>query len=186
MWSNRFVDVEMARSVMMVMMDRPDRWTVWALMAKILGPELLSGMIEAEVVDAIRLADKESQAVRAHAERLAKEKRAASMISAYLVLKGDPRIVVSRGGRRFMVMNLDTPEEARRVWDWVRWQTNSLKDWFDFVQAHGPDVLEQLILESMFAEERDVKAAGLSTAGQRPLRDWRPFDGPEPDEDGGP
>ncbi len=173
-WTNRFANLEAARTVMGVMMARPDRWAVWARMASILGADFLTGLIEAEVVEASMVAVREAEEAREDAERRNRAVRDVRVVHVHLVLEGVPRIVASRGASRFMVMMLDSTIEARRVWDWVQWQTDSLQSWFLMAQTRGTAALEQFILDSMLTEEGKAKASGMSAGGRRPLRYWRP------------
>ncbi|WP_380784891.1 hypothetical protein [Sphingomonas sp. R86521] len=178
-WSARFGNVDAARMIVQVMMRRPDRWGSWVRMAKILGGDFLTGVIEAEVIGAERLIAEEEAERRADDERREKT-RAAVTVHLSLVLEGQPRIVAVRDGVSFMVLTLETVVGARRVWDWVRWQANAFQDWFVLAQLCGATALEVMILNSMRADEEKAKAAGLASRGLRPLRYWRPAGRAEP------
>lgn len=171
-WNARFGQVDAARIIVEVMMRNPHRWGSWVRMAKMLGKDFLTGVIEAEVIGASRLTAEEAEEhendERYHAERSAKA------IDMSLVLDENPRIVAARDGRAFMVLTLETIVEARRVWDWVRWQAVAFQEWFVLARLGGATALEVMILNSMRIDEAKAKAAGLASSGPRPLRYWRP------------
>ncbi|TCP96431.1 hypothetical protein C8J46_109127 [Sphingomonas sp. PP-F2F-A104-K0414] len=171
-WSASFGNVEAARMIVQVMMSRPKRWGSWVRMARILGREFLTGVIEAEVIGASRLLAEDEAEQRADDDR--HHDGGAKTVHLSLVLEGNPRIVAVREGRAFMVLTLETMVEARRVWDWVRWQANAFHEWFMLSQLSGATMLEVMILNSMRIDEAAVKDAGLAAEGPRPLRYWRP------------
>jgi hypothetical protein len=183
-WTNRFSDREAAHHVVRVMRGRPDRSAVWARMADILGTEFLTGLIEAEVAEADRVAFEELQRRRRYVHRREEVAREANAFHVSLVVEGLPRIVASGGARRFMVLKLHTTVEALRVWDWVRWQKSSLPEWCAIIETRGAAALERAILDGMLAQEGSFRAAGLSAGGRRPLRHWRPAGGPGRDGPG--
>lgn len=193
-WGHQFGSLKAARVVMQVMMACPDRWPVWARMAVFLGKEFLTGLIEAEVLQARDAAARTEEAAGAGVRRREAMARRAEFVEVSLVLSGRPRIIATHEGRSFMVIIRDTVSEARRLWDWIRWQTDSLQAWFHLARRYGSPALERFILGSMRAAEESVKAAGLAADGDRPLRDWRPADpasgncrdreGPKRDDDG--
>ncbi|WP_231420758.1 hypothetical protein [Sphingomonas sp. Leaf205] len=178
-WSARFGSVEAARMIVQVMMRHPSRWGSWVRMARILGREFLTGVIEAEVIGAARLIDEEEAARRTDEERGDKV-RSAGIVRLSLVLEGPPRIVAVRQGRTFMVMMLETILEARRVWDWVRWQADAFDAWSALARIAGATALEVMILNSMRVDEAAARAAGHAASGPRPLRYWRPAGRGEP------
>ncbi len=90
-----------------------------------------------------------------------------------------------KGGQPFMMMTFEAAIEARRVWDWTRWQTRSFQHWYDVVRSEGAIALTGLILGSMFAEEERTKAACMPSDETRPLRYWRPLRSGKPDRDSG-
>lgn len=171
-WSARVGNVEAARMIVQVMMSHPKRWGAWVRMAKILGRDFLTGVIEAEVIGASRLLAEDEAEQRADDER--HHGGDAETVQLSLVVGGSPRIVAVRGGRAFMVLTLETIVEARRVWDWVRWQANAFHEWFKLSQLGGATMLEVMILNSMRIDEAAARDAGLAAEGPRPLRYWRP------------
>lgn len=185
-WVNRFASLEAARAIVQLMMARPDRWALWAKAATRFGQDFVAGLIELEVIAETRLAAQAS-ADRRDAERLARRAREARTVQVSLVLdQHGPRIVASRGVQHFLVMRFESRIEARRVWDWVRWQRSALQSWFALSMAEGTVALERLIFASMLEDEKRASAAGWSAGGRRPLRYWRPpdpyADADEPDE----
>lgn len=180
-WTNRFASLEAAQVVMHVMATRHDRWAGWVRMADILGAEFLTGLIEAEVVQAGNL-DGEPERRHGSSSSGKGSPNGKDTINVSLMLEGVPRIVASRRGRRFMVLRFDTVDEAWRVWDWVRWQAGCLKQWYDLFETQGVGVLRRLILVSVFAEERRARAAGVLSDEGRPLRYWRPPGRADPDD----
>jgi hypothetical protein len=171
-WSARFGSVEAARMIVQVMMRHPSRWGSWVRMARILGRDFLTGVIEAEVIGAARLIDEEAAWTPGEEGRATI--RSAGTVRVSLVLKGPPRIVAIRQGRTFMILTLETILEACRVWDWVRWQADAFDDWFTLARINGATALEVWILNAMRVDEAEAKAAGLAGDGPRPLQYWRP------------
>jgi len=171
-WSARFGNVEAARMIVQVMMSHPKRWGSWVRMAGILGKDFLTGVIEAEVIGASRLVAEDEAEQRADDDQHADGD--AETVHLSLMLEGSPRIVAVRGGRVFMVLTLDTIVEARRVWDWVRWQASAFHEWFMLARLSGTTMLEVMILNSMRIDEAAARDAGLAAEGPRPLRYWRP------------
>lgn len=172
-WTNGFATVEAARTIRDVMRDRPERWAAWARMSEILGADFVAGLIEAEALSAA-----EQEATRIEKERKrAKKDREAEEESrrVWMQLFVDrPRIVGRRGNGKFLELEVDTAVEARRIWDWVRWQRPAFDDWYALYEQAGEVAVEKLVLESMLITEKKVKASGLSAGGRRPLRYWRP------------
>ena len=167
-WTASFGNVEAARMIVQVMMSHPKRWASWVRMARMLGRDFLTGVIEAEVIGASRLLAEQ------RAEDDGHDDGDAETVHLSLVLEGSPRIIAVREGRAFMVLTLETIVEARRVWDWVRWQANAFHEWFMLSQLSGATMLEVMILNSMRIDEAAAKDAGLAAEGPRPLRYWRP------------
>lgn len=167
-WTASFGNVEAARMIVQVMMSHPKRWASWVRMARMLGRDFLTGVIEAEVIGASRLLAEQ----RADDDR--HDDGDAETVHLSLVLEGSPRIIAVREGRAFMVLTLETIVEARRVWDWVRWQANAFHEWFMLSQLSGATMLEVMILNSMRIDETAARDAGLAAEGPRPLRYWRP------------
>jgi len=184
-WRHRFATVDMARAVLQIMMSRPEQWVAWARMAQILGPDFLAGLIEAEVVQAARIAAGHDRHPLRHVRLQSGRTAEAETIRFMLIEKGVPRIVASKGGQPFMMMTFEAAIEARRVWDWTRWQTRSFQHWYDVVRSEGAIALTGLILGSMFAEEERTKAACMPSDETRPLRYWRPLRSGKPDRDSG-
>ena len=167
-WTASFGNVEAARMIVQVMMSHPKRWASWVRMARMLGRDFLTGVIEAEVIGASRLLAEQ----RADDDR--HDDGDAETVHLSLVLEGSPRIIAVREGSAFMVLTLETIVEARRVWDWVRWQANAFHEWFMLSQLSGATMLEVMILNSMRIDETAARDAGLAAEGPRPLRYWRP------------
>ncbi|MGU3316084.1 hypothetical protein ACLBWH_11085 [Sphingomonas sp. M6A6_1c] len=142
-------------------------------MATLLGADFLTGVLENEVFRAAeeQLNGEIDDGVEAESEAQAHR---ADPVYFSLVLKGHPRLVGIRRGRRFLVLELDTALAALRVWDWVRWQSPAFAGWYAFAEAKGPIALEIMILDSTRLAEERARLEGYAADGARPLRNWRP------------
>lgn len=178
-WTHRFGSREAARRIFLIMMQNTHRWAAWTRMAQLLGADFLAGVIEAEIVAAAprtepMLVEEASAVSRPDPEAIADE-----LVQVWLVLGGGrPRIVGSRGGRRFLLMSFETTVDARRVWDWVRWQAHLYEGWYRLTEAAGMAALVQHIAQAVITDERLFGSRPPGTG--RPLRNWRP----RPREDG--
>jgi hypothetical protein len=150
------------------MLTRPERWAVWARLAPIVGPEMLTLMMEGEQDEDVRLAAE----LQAQAERLAREARTVTALSTEVA--GRPAVTLGRGSEKepFLVIAFDEPVERDRLWDWLRWQTHRYRGWRMLWDDKGPGALRRLIVKSMLHDEHRVRAAGRSLGGPRPLRLW--------------
>lgn len=172
-WTNRFASIGAARGVMRIMSGRADQWASWARMAKILGTEFLTGVIEGVIAEA------GGNAASPGSGGGRTEHPGASRIDArtvHLTLEsGDPsRIVATRGGRRFMELTFLDRSEAWRAWDWIRWQSHQFQAWYALANAMGSRALQTTIIRSILIDEAEARASGRSADGPRPLRHWRP------------
>jgi hypothetical protein len=168
-WTHRFANIESARIVAHLMMRRSDRWATWSRMATLLGADFLTGVIENEVVERSRQWFGEAEPVRRSA------RGAAPMVVEFSVhLDKPPRLVGKYNGEQFFVLEVGTDIAALRLWDWVRWQSESLPGWYRLAMAKGTIALEIEILDSTRRAELRAKADGRASDGPRPLRDWTP------------
>ncbi len=150
------------------MLTRPERWAVWARHAPMVGPEMLTLMMEGEQDEDVRLAAE----LQAQAERLAREARTVTALSTEVA--GRPCVTLGRGSDKepFLVMAFDEPVERNRLWDWIRWQTHRFRGWRMLWDDKGPGALRRLIVKSMLHDEHRVREAGQALGGPRPLRLW--------------
>ncbi|TCM07366.1 hypothetical protein [Sphingomonas sp. PP-CC-3G-468] len=167
-WILETAFVDDARERYAWMLTRPERWAVWARLAPLVGPEMLTLMMEHEQDrDARRAAE-----LQADVDRLAREARTITARSTEVL--GRPCVTLRRGSERepFLTVPFDDPVERDRLWDWVRWQTHRYRGWRILWDDKGPVALRRLIVRSMFRDEERVRNAGLASAGRRPLRLW--------------
>lgn len=120
-WILETAFVDDARERYAWMLTRPERWAVWARLAPLVGPEMLTLMMEHEQDrDARRGAE-----LQADVDRLAREARTITARSTEVL--GRPCVTLRRGSERepFFTVPFDDPIERDRLWDWVRWQTGN-------------------------------------------------------------
>lgn len=168
-WILEMAFVEDARERYDWMLTRPERWAVWARLAPMVGPEMLTLMMEGEQDEDARLA----AGLQAQADRLAREARTVAALSTEV--HGRPCVTLCRGSESepFLSISFDEPVERDRLWDWIRWQTHRYRGWRMLWDEKGPAALKRLIVKSMLHDEHRVRAAGQALGGPRPLRLWR-------------
>jgi hypothetical protein len=59
------------------------------------------------------------------------------------------------------------------VWDWVRWRRERFGRWRAIAKRRGSAAVIRAIIRAMLRDEMRLRAAGLATAGRRPLRLWQ-------------
>jgi hypothetical protein len=168
-WIIEMAFAEDARERYDWMLTRPERWAVWARLAPIVGPEILTLMMEGEQDrDARRAVD-----LQALANRLARRARTVTALSTEVL--GRPSVTLARGDEQepFIVIAFDEPLERDRLWDWLRWQTHRYRGWRRLWDEKGTVALKRLIVRSMLQDEDSVRTAGRALGGRRPLRLWR-------------
>ena len=151
------------------MLTRPERWTVWARIAPIVGPDMLALVMDSE-------RDRDLRGMAELEEQAAAIARAARMVTAASTrILGRSCVTLRRGDEDdpFLVIAFVQTVERDRLWDWVRWQAHRYREWRTLWEEEGCVALRNLIMGSMIMEERRVKAAGLASVGRRPLRLWR-------------
>ena len=177
-WSHPFGSVGAARKVFAIMYALPARWAAWGRMAAMLGSDFLDGVIETEVLTAAVRSEQGFGLAPAASRRTVAARAADSPVRMRLLVGHcASRVVASCGGRRFMTLGLVSPSEARRVWDWVRWQSGSYQRWFSISERQGRLALARLIVESVLDAERRAGEAGVPSDRDRRLRHWRPRSG---------
>lgn len=124
-WILEMAFAEDARERYDWMLTRPERWAVWARLAPIVGPEMLTLMMEDEQDEDVRL----STELQAQAERLARDARTVTALQTEVA--GRPCVTLGRGSETepFLVMAFDETVERDRLWDWIRWQPHRYRDW---------------------------------------------------------
>lgn len=167
-WILEMAFVDDARERYEWMLTRPERWAVWARLAPIVGPDLLTLMMEGEQDEDVRRASE----LQAQVERLAREARTVTALSTEAF--GRPSVALSRGSEKqpFLVLSFDQPVDRDRLWDWLRWQTHRYRGWHMLWDDKGPAALRRLIVKSMLHDEDRVRRAGQALGGPRPLRLW--------------
>lgn len=175
-WMLETAFAEDARERYEWMLTRPERWAVWARLAPIVGPEMLTLMMEDEQDDDVRLASE----LREQADRLAREARTVTAVPTEAA--GRPCVTLVRGSETepFLVIAFDEPVERDRLWDWIRWQPHRYRGWRMLWDDKGPAALRRLIVRSMLEDEHRVREAGQALGGPRPLRLWRGGRDPRP------
>ena len=174
-WRHRFETFEAANTLFLAMLPYPSRWLPWTRMISILGADFIHGLIAAEATMAKQAEERRTRERRRLEESKRRRNEAARRTWMWLVLRGEgPRVVASRGDHRVVIMELETIDEALRVWDWMRWQRRSIDEWLAIFDLEGSEALQAVILRRMVFAERRHKAAGGSRRAGRPLRDWRP------------
>lgn len=168
-WILEMAFAEDARERYDWMLTRPERWAVWARLAPIVGPEMLTLMMEDEQDEDVRL----STELQAQAERLARDARTVTALQTEVA--GRPCVTLGRGSETepFLVMAFDETVERDRLWDWIRWQPHRYRDWRMLWNQKGAGALKRLITKSMLHDEHRVREAGKALGGPRPLRLWR-------------
>ncbi|MBP2513845.1 hypothetical protein [Sphingomonas sp. PvP018] len=168
-WILEMAFVDDARELHDWMLTRPERWSVWALMAPIVGPELLTLMMEGErdrdVRRAVELQDLSDALAR----------KARTVTAASTEILGRPCVSLRIGSEDapFLVIAFAQTVERDRMWDWVRWQTHRYRRWRAICVDKGYTALRNLMVGSMLRDERRARANGLAVGGPRPLRLWR-------------
>lgn len=167
-WILEMAFAEDARERYDWMLTRPERWAVWARLAPIVGPEMLTLMMEGEQDEDVRLAAE----LRAHSDRLAREARTVTALPTEV--HGRPAVTLSRGSDKgaFLVIAFDDAVKRDRLWDWLRWQAHRYRGWRLLWDEQGTAALRRLIIESMLHDEHRVRQAGHAIDGPRPLRLW--------------
>jgi hypothetical protein len=168
-WRREHAFVEDAREFHEWMVTRPERWTVWARIAPIVGPDMLALVMESE-------RDRDLRGMAELKEQAAAIARTARTVTAASTrILGRSCVTLRRGDEDdpFLVIAFVHTVERDRLWDWVRWQTHRYREWRALWEQEGYAALRNLIMGSMIIEERRVKASGLASGGQRPLRLWR-------------
>lgn len=175
-WILETAFVEDARERYAWMLTRPERWAVWARLAPLVGPEMLTLMMEEEQDrDARRAAE-----LQAEADRAAREAR--TITARSVDVDGRPCVTLRRGSELepFLAMSFDDPVERDRLWDWLRWQIHRYRGWRILWDEKGSAALKRLIIRSMLHDEERVRTAGLASTGRRPLRLWHSDRDPGP------
>lgn len=183
-WWCTFGTVAQARQAHSALLRLPDRWAAWAMLAPIVGPEHLLSVILADVGRPGRR-DRSSKRAAGRIGRAASPPtilddggvlggtRPAVTLDLIVTEDGGARIVAYHGEAAFLSMRFDQPVQARRVWDWARWQRHAFGSWHALFLRDGPDAVERLVIDGMSMRERDP---GLETSRdpRRPLMRWRP------------
>lgn len=171
-WSHRFRSMEAAGRMIGPMVKLRREWGRWGRMADLLGPDFLDGVLDGDLLTAAFLSPPARRRDLPGAHTQPRPDKAT--IRMKLLSGGNPCIVASHKGRAFMTMELPTPVQARRVWDWLRWQTAKYRSMFEFCERKGAPALVVLIV----ARVLDAERRALLTCGprdpERPLRHWWP------------
>jgi len=172
-WSHTFDTAEEAEHCCQWMRSQPERWAYWGRLASVLGPVYVTAIVSKGVAEEAIRRRKEEAAAREAAEQ---DARLSLVIESYLV---------ERRGR--FGVNLKRANEREAFWDILfreRWERERFRDWWncqrdrfqefaDYLEDHSAIELERVVLQEMMETERQVKKAGLSAGGRRPLRFWR-------------
>ena len=172
-WSHTFDTDDETERCLQWMHSRPERWVYWGRLATVLGPVHLTAIVNDGLADDAERRRKEEAATREAAEQ---DARLSLIIESYLV---------ERGGR--FGVNLKRANEREAFWDILfreRWERERFRDWWncqrgrfqefaEYLEERSAVELERLVLHEMMETERQVKKAGLSAGGRRPLRFWR-------------
>ena len=184
-WVHRLATLRSANSLFLAMLPHPGRWASWARMISILGADFVHRLIVAEADWARRAALRRAKERKRREDAERRRDEAPRRTWMWPVLRGAvPRIVASRGDHRVVLIELETVDEALRVWDWMRWQRQSIDEWLVIHDMEGAEALQGVILRRMVSEERRSSARGRPDQPDRPLRNWRP--GTDEDEEGHP
>ena len=185
MWSHWFGSVEAARAVFDVMILLPAKWATWARTAELLGPAIVDGMIEAEVLGAASdttAPGRRRSRVDSRNGSPGSNRSEGAIQVRMLPGEGGPKIVATCDDRTFMVLGSSTAAQVQRIWDWARWQKDSYPTWYRIFKRQGTAALVRMILFGMLAAEQNVDTLAASTDPQRPLRYWTPSDADDRDE----
>lgn len=180
-WSHRFASVRAAGLAVGSMVKLRREWGRWGRMASLLGPDFLDGVMDGDLLavassdHARRRSDRSGTSLRSESGRPRATIRMRLSLEA-----GESCIVASREGRTFMRLALPTPLQARRVWDWLRWQTDRYRSMFEFHEREGAPALVVLIVAEVMEAERRAMLVHGPRDPERPLRHWRPS-GLDPD-----
>jgi len=172
-WSHTFDTAEEAEHCRQWMWSQPERWAYWGRLASVLGPVHVTAIVSQGVAEEAMRRRKEAAAAREAAEQ---DARLSLIIESYLV---------ERGGR--FGVNLKRANEHEAFWTILfreRWERERFRDWWncqrdrfqefaEYLEDHSAIELERVVLQEMMETERQVKKAGLSAGGRRPLRFWR-------------
>lgn len=158
-----------ARDLHCWMLTRPERWSVWARIAPIVGAEMLALMMEDERDRDVR------RSAELEDENAAFRRRTRTVTAESTILLGRSCVTLRRGVEEdpFLVLAFDETVERDRLWDWLRWQPHRFREWRLFWELEGTVALRKMIRGSMIIDEKRARAAGLAIRGRRPLRLWR-------------
>jgi hypothetical protein len=168
-WILEMAFVEDARERYEWMLTRPERWAVWAMLAPIVGSEILTLMMEGEQDEDVRRVAE----LKALADRLARQARTVTALSTEVLGRPSVTLGLGREEEPFLVIAFDEPVERDRLWDWLRWQTHRYRGWRRLWDEKGSAALKRLIVRSMFHDEDRARMTGRALGGRRPLRLWR-------------
>lgn len=181
-WTCRLGSRNEAFIIRDAMLRLAHRWAVWGMLAPIIGDAntglLIATEIERDAGSPLSSPhDTGEPGVPAAVDRRAPPPRIGAGIGIRVDLVLTPKapsIVAYHDGRLFMAMRFDEVVDARRVWDWVRWQRHALASWHALFLRNGADAVERLILDGMLLQERAVGLPADPKLVRRPLRNWRP------------
>lgn len=173
-WAHRFHSMEAAGRIVGAMVKLRREWGRWGRVAGLLGPDFLDGVLDGDLLTVASLSPPARRPDRSGTPKRPQRGPDGATIRMRLLSEGTPSIVASHEGRAFMTLALPTPVQARRVWDWLRWQTAGYRAMFEFSDREGAPALVVLIV----ARVLDAERRALLTCGprdpERPLRHWRP------------
>lgn len=174
-WSRSFRSVDEAGRLLGLMVKCRREWGRWGRMAGLLGSGFLDGVMDGDLLTRAsprlwpRREDRPTSS-----ERPSPPRRRNAIRMSLSADGGSPCISGSHDGRPFMELVLPTAVEARRVWDWLRWQTERYRSMFELSEREGTAALVLQILARVLAAERRAASSPGARDPERPLRHWRP------------
>lgn len=173
LWSRTFDSEPHAVSYSTWMSSEAHNWTYWGQFCLAFGPEPLFAVIDAEVTEfRNREFEKEEQRL-VKAER---QRELASVIDSYAIERdGQFGLTLQRGNAKkpFFAIMFRERWERERFRDWFRHQFRHFARYAELLDAGTSLELERHLLAEMLKAENEVKKAGLSAGGRRPLRFYR-------------
>lgn len=172
-WSHTFDTENDAAQCCQWMRSQAERLAYWGRLANVLGPAHVTVTVLKSLAHDSERRRKEEVKAREAAEE---DARLSLIIESYLVERGGRfGVNLTRANEReaFWTILFRERWERERFRDWWNCQRDRFQEFTEYLEEHSPVELERLLLHEMLETERQVKKAGRSAGGRRPLRFWR-------------